>query len=164
MNVSNGLKQAIKGPVPISDIAVGMAFRGFLPGMEVRRRINQSDDTYSNIDRCTRDLFVEYRCHVEDVLAKMFGDPGAFATRTQFMEWACHLVTKWMDDDGFLKKFTTRLSRMMPVRDTCCLERKKYCENKEHLVDIGIEVTNWYNHVIFNGMVTVQLISKEVWI
>jgi acyl dehydratase len=164
VNVGDELVPLIKGPLTVTDIAAGMAFRGFLPGMEIRRMVDKADDCYSNIDPRTGDMFGEYRCHVEDYLARMYGEPGAFAAGTQFLEWICHITTNWMGDDGFLKKLSARNRRMMGVGDTCWVKgkvAKKYVENEKYLVDLDIEGTSWFGHTIFTGSTTVQLISKN---
>ncbi|MGA1792260.1 MAG: MaoC family dehydratase N-terminal domain-containing protein [bacterium] len=164
VNEGDELKPVIKGPLTMTDIAAGMAFRGFLPAMEVRRMVDKSDDVYSNIDPRTGDMFGEYRCHVEDALAQMYGEPGAFATGTMFLEWACHLLTNWMGDDGFLKRLDTRHRRMMPTGDTCWVKgkvAKKYLEGKDHFVDVMIEGTNWGGNTIFTGKAIILLPSRE---
>jgi acyl dehydratase len=164
VNVGDELIPVIKGPLTATDIACGMAFRGFLPGMEIRRRVDKADDCYSNIDPRTGDMFGEYRCHVEDYLARMYGEPGAFAAGTQFLEWTCHITTNWMGDDAILKRLSTRNKRMMGVGDTCWVKgkvAKKYVEDNEYLVDLDIEGTSWFGHTIFTGSTTVRLVSKE---
>jgi hypothetical protein len=122
----------IKGPITHTDIACGMPFRGFLPGFEVRRMVDWSDDTYGNIDPRTGDMFGEYRCHVEDVCAQMYGEPSAFVNGSQMMEWVCHITTNWMGDDGFITKLTCQPRRMLPVLDTCTVKGKVAESKKEY--------------------------------
>jgi acyl dehydratase len=164
VNEGDPLVPVIKGPLTVTDIAAGMAFRGFLPAMEIRRRVDKSDDTYSNVDPRTGDMFGEYRCHVEDHLAQMYGEPNAFATGTQFMEWVCHITTNWMGDDAFLKRLKCRNRRMLPVGDTCTVTGtvgRKYREGDEYLVDLEITGTNWFGHTIFTATTTVALLSRD---
>ena len=164
IEVGDELVPLVKGPLTMTDIAAGMAFRGFLPGMEVRRIVDKSDDTYGNICPRTGDMFGEYRCHVEDHLAQMYGEPGAFATGTQFMEWIGHITSNWMGDDGFMTKLSTRNRRMMPVGDTCFVHGRvsnKYVEEESYLVDLEITGTSWFGHTIFNASTTVRLLSKN---
>jgi hypothetical protein len=164
VNEGDELVPLIKGPLTTTDVACEMAFRGVLPGMEIRRMVDKSDNTYGNIDPRTGDMFGEYRSHIEDPLAQMYGQPSAFATGAQFMESVCHITTNWMGDDGFLTKLTTRARRMMPVGDTCWVKgkvAKKYRENDEYLVDLDIVGTSWFGHTIFTGSTTVRLLSKD---
>lgn len=164
VDIGDELVPLVKGPLTQTDIAAGMAFRGFLPAMEVRRRVDKSDDTYGNICPKTGDMFGEYRCHLEDHLAHMYNEPSAFATGTMFMEWINHITTNWMGDDAFMTKLATRNRRMMPTGDTCTVTGKvarKYIENGEHLVDLEIVGTSWFGHVIFTADTTVRLLSKD---
>ncbi len=154
----------VKGPLTVTDIAAGQTMRGTMPCMEVRRMVDKSDDHYGNIDPRTGDMFGEYRSHHDDTLAQMYGQPSAFATGTQFLEWVCHITTNWMGDDGFMTALSCRSRRVMPIGDTCWVKgrvARKYIEGDEHLVDIAIEGTSWFGHTILTGSTTVRLISKD---
>ena len=164
VSVGDEVKPVIKGPITLSDIAVNMAFRGALPGCEVRRLAAKSDNTYCGIDPRTGDLFGDYETHIDSELAQMLGHVRAYVSGCQEMEWCGHLITNWMGDDGFLKMINTRFRRIIYAGDTIRVKGKvvkKYVENSEHLVDIDIQGINWDGDINITGSATVLLPSKQ---
>ena len=164
VNEGDEMVPVVKGPITVTDIACGMPFRGFLPGFEVRRMVDWSDDTYSNIDPRTGDMFGEYRCHVEDACAQMYGEPSAFVNGTQEQEWVCHITTNWMGDDGFMTKIACQPRKLIPVHETVTVKgkvAKKYKVGNEYVVDLDIVGTNWSGETVLTGGTTVRLPSKD---
>ena len=74
------------------------------------------------------------------------------------------LVTNWMGDDGFLRKFDWRHMTQSAVGDTLIGRGKvtnKRVEDSEHLVDLRVWLEDIRGYVTEASIVTVSLCSKE---
>ena len=89
-------------------------------------------------------------------------------------QWLVQLMTDWIGEDGFLKKFSCQYRAMDYPRDMKTLTEpeegetwqckgkvtKKYVEDSEHYVDCSIWIENGKGEVTTPGKATVILPSK----
>ncbi|MDO8671519.1 MAG: MaoC/PaaZ C-terminal domain-containing protein [Dehalococcoidia bacterium] len=86
-----------------------------------------------------------YPVHHDREFARAGGHPDIFVN-TGFMR-ACfgRLITSWIGDDGFLRKFTMQMRKMNRPGDTMTLKGKvvrKYSEDGNHLVECDVWAEN----------------------
>ena len=104
------------------------------------------------------------RVHWDEAFARAVGVPGAYDYGCQRSAWLGHLLTNWMGDDGFLRKFYVELRRFNVVGDTTWCNGKvtrKFVENGEHLVEVEVWAENQRGEVTAPGRAVVQLPSRQ---
>jgi len=102
--------------------------------------------------------------HSDDRAAHFEGEPKAFLFAAQSRAALTRLVTNWMGDDGFIRKFGWRHLYRDPIGDcliVCGKVAKKYIENGEHLIDIKGWTQNFRGNIGVVNTATVKLISKD---
>ena len=113
--------------------------------------------------------------HYEDAFGKSQGTGGTIVHGLLKHAWLIQLVTGWMGDEGFMKKFSCqyrgldypRLMKSMSEPqdgETWLCKGKvtnKYAEGDDHLVDLEIGVENGKGQVTTPGTATVVLPSRD---
>jgi hypothetical protein len=102
--------------------------------------------------------------HWSDRAAQSEGEPHAFLFAVLSRYLMCRLVTNWMGDDGFLRKYNWRHITRNPVGDTLIGYGKvvnKRKENGEYLLDLVVWLENLRGNTTEAASATVSLISKE---
>jgi hypothetical protein len=112
--------------------------------------------------------------HYEDAFARTQGTDGTIVHGLLKHAWLIHLVTGWMGDDGFMKKFSCQyrgldLPRKMKTMnepldgETWQCKGKvtnKYVDGDDHCVDLEIGVENGSGQVTTPGSATVVLPTR----
>lgn len=112
--------------------------------------------------------------HYEHQFAEKQGTGGTIVHGLLKHAWLIQLVTNWMGDEGFMKKFSCQYRGMDYPRKMMTMDQpedgetwlckgkvtKKYVEGDEHLVDLEIGVVNGKGQVTTPGTATVVLPSK----
>ena len=100
--------------------------------------------------------------HYDPDFAAERGDP--VFVNTSFMQGCFdHLVSDWIGDDGFIRKFRMEMRRMNILGDTMVLKGKvtnKYVQDGENLVDADVWCENEREGVTTPCKATVRLPSK----
>jgi len=102
--------------------------------------------------------------HWSDRAAQAEGEPCAFLFAVVSRYSMTRLITNWMGDDGFLKKFSWRHVTRTRVGD-CSIGHgkvvKKYVENGEHFVDLIVWLENMRGNITEISSATVRLLSRK---
>jgi len=102
--------------------------------------------------------------HGSDRAAQFEGEPHAFLFARTVRNSMTRLVTNWIGDDGFIRKYKWRHIYRTPNGD-CLINRgkvvKKYIENGEHLVDLKVWTDDMRGNVTEVSYATVKLVSKN---
>lgn len=102
--------------------------------------------------------------HLSDSQAQMRGEPRAFQYAALSRNLMAHLLTNWMGDDGFIKKFNWRHLSRTALGDTLIGRGKvtnKRVENGEHLVDLAVWAESTRGNITEAAVATVSLCSRE---
>jgi len=102
--------------------------------------------------------------HWSDRAAQAEGEPCAFMFGVFSRFLMARLITNWMGDDGFLRKYNWRHITRTPVGDAMIGRGKvvnKYVKNGEHMVDLVVWLENMRGNVSEAATATVSLISRE---
>jgi acyl dehydratase len=102
--------------------------------------------------------------HWADRSAQAEGEPCAFLFAVLSRYLMARLVTNWMGDDGFLRKYKWRHIARNAVGDTVIGRGKvvhKRVEDGEHLVDLKVWLENLRGNTTEVASATVSLCSKE---
>ena len=112
--------------------------------------------------------------HYEDAFARTQGTDGTIVHGLLKHAWLIQLVTNWMGDDGFMKKFSCQYRGMDYPRKMQTMDQpvdgetwqcvgkvvKKYTEGNDHCIDLEIGVINGSGQTTTPGTATVILPSK----
>jgi acyl dehydratase len=102
--------------------------------------------------------------HWSDRAAQAEGEPCAFLFAVQSRFAMARVVTNWMGDDGFIRKFNWRHVARPRIGD-CSIGHgevvNKRAENGEHLVDLIVWLENMRGNITEIASVTVNLLSKK---
>ncbi len=112
--------------------------------------------------------------HYDDAFAESIGTGKRVVHGALKRQWLVQLLTDWMGDRGFLKKFSCQYRAMDYPRGMRTMTEpqegetwwckgkvtKKYIEGKEHLVDCDIKLENGKGEVTTPGKATVVLPSR----
>ena len=113
--------------------------------------------------------------HYEDTFAESQGTGKPIIHGQLKRAWLIQLLTDWIGEEGFIKKFSCRFRAMdhprLMVGTADCQEEgetwwckgkvtKKYVENGEHYLDCNIGVENGQGEVTTPGTATIILPSK----
>ena len=102
--------------------------------------------------------------HQSDYAAQLLGYDGAFHFGPLARNLLARLVTNWMGDDGFIRRFKFRHMNRTHIGDTVIGRGKvvnKHVENGEHLVDLALWLESIRGYVTEPAVATVSLCSKE---
>ncbi|MFC1945745.1 MaoC family dehydratase N-terminal domain-containing protein [Chloroflexota bacterium] len=102
--------------------------------------------------------------HWNDREARFQGEPGAFLFAVVSKYTLLRVLTNWMGDDGFLRRYNWRHIMRTIVGDTIIGHGKvtgKRAENGEHLVDLIVWLENMRGNTSEAAAATVRLPSRE---
>jgi acyl dehydratase len=101
--------------------------------------------------------------HMSDRIAQLQGYPGALVFMPIPRQLMARLISNWMGDDGFLRKYNWRCLQRTLVGDTFLGRGRvtgKRVENGEHLVDLVVWLDNLRGYVTEAAVATVSLCSR----
>jgi hypothetical protein len=112
--------------------------------------------------------------HYEEQFAQSQGTGGVIVHGLLKHAWLVQLVTNWMGDEGFMKKFSCQYRGLDRPRKMKTMNEpqdgetwqckgkviKKYTEGDDHLVDLEIGVVNGQGETTTPGTATVTLPSR----
>jgi acyl dehydratase len=165
VQVGDELTPVVKGPLTLRDLVTWVMGAGS-PYMRAHRfalEYERRHPSLAMIDSRTGQVDVPELVHMEETRAQEIGIPGAYDYGCQRSSWLGHLLTNWMGDDGFLKKFYMELRRFNVVGDTTWCKGKvtrKYLDNGEPLVDVEVWAENQLGEITAPGRAVVRLPSK----
>jgi hypothetical protein len=102
--------------------------------------------------------------HFVDRTAELMGGTIAVISRAMLEQSLCRLITNWMGDDGFLKKFDSHDWHIVPIGDAFFCKGKvfnKRVEDGEHLVDFVVWSEDIRGFMPSYATATVSLFSKH---
>ena len=163
VSVGEGLRPVVLGPTTAWDqicFFAGRSEGAILPMRELRK----ARPGMLGVDPVTGVIHSDIEWHFSDSIAQMRGEPRAFHFGAMARQLMARLVTNWMGDDGFLRRFNWRHIMRTAVGDTVIGRGKvtnKRVENGEHLVDLAVWSDNIRGNITEAAVVTVSLFSKE---
>ena len=102
--------------------------------------------------------------HFLDSAALLEGKPRGFLFAVMSRGVLARLITSWMGDDAFMKKFHWRHIALTPIGDALIAKGKavnKRVENGEYLVDLEVWLDNMRGNIPEVAVATVSLLSKD---
>ena len=165
VNTGDDIGKVILGPTTLYDQLILYAVRSeepFIPAREVRKQAGPLGPMM--IDPETNVTHIPIEWHFSRSQAQLNGEPQPFHFGAQARTLMARLITNWMGDDGFVRRFSWRHMVRTPVGDTVFCSGKvinKRVENGEHLVDLSVWQENIRGHVTEAAIATVSLLSKE---
>lgn len=170
--VGDDLKPIVDGPRDIWHMLHVFQLTEYIPNALLRRkRFKASGDfDFMAADRYFRDPetnipHLDAEIHLGDWTAQQMGQPLAIGFGVQNDFAMGRLLTNWISDEGFLKKFDAQNRIIDPLGDTMFGKGKvikKYVENDEHLVDIAVWCECIRGYIAALGIATVALPSRSV--
>ncbi|MBI2846863.1 MAG: MaoC family dehydratase N-terminal domain-containing protein [Chloroflexi bacterium] len=106
---------------------------------------------------------VPERVHWDSEFARRVGVPAAYDYGPQRTSWLCQVVTNWMGDDGFIKRYRSECRRFNIIGDTTWCKgrvKRKYVEGDEHLVELDLWCEDQRGETTQPGLAVVRLPSK----
>jgi acyl dehydratase len=166
VNVGDELGKVILGPTTLWDQLILFAVRNedpLIPMRELRKRLGRFG--LLMVDPVTNVSHMPIEWHFSDKAASMSGEPHAFHFGAQARTLMARLITNWMGDDGFLKRFNWRHMMRTPIGDTVFgrgkVTNKRNDNGGEPLVDLSVWQENIRGYVTEAAVATVRLLSKE---
>jgi acyl dehydratase len=166
VSVGDALPVLYKGPLTLVDIV------GFYSG---RRNVyNVLKLAFLERDRHPHNVYVSPSTnipahpaagHFDVEIAREIGMPGAYDQGWQRMNWGAHLLTNWCGDNGFVRRFTGRVTLPNLVGDLTKLTGRVVAKSKtdgEALVDIEWHGVNQRGEKNCDGTASVRLQSRDV--
>ena len=104
-----------------------------------------------------------HRGHWEDAMAKVIALPGIYDLGPQRGSWLAQIVTNWMSDQGFVRKYYNQLRQFNIEGDTTWVEGKvsrKWVEGELHLVECETWCRNQRGETTGTGKAEVVLPSR----
>ena len=102
--------------------------------------------------------------HLVDHTAELMGGTTAVVDYDMTEQALSSLLTNWMGDDGFLRKFDTNYWAIIPLGDSFFCKGQvlnKRIENGEHLVDIVVWAETIRGYISQSATATVSLFSRH---
>lgn len=166
VTVEDNLTHLVKGPLTITDeITFAMGYGGpFTMANEIAYKFRRRHPKAATYDLRTNIPEFDERWHFDDQFAIDKGMPAAFDFGPQRMSWMAQVVTNWMGDDGFMRKFSCRLPRLNMLGDTTWCKGQvtdKYVEDDKHLVKINLWAVNQRGETTTDGWSEVELPTRE---
>lgn len=147
--VGDELRPVMHGLHNMNDQVLAYALQGFyLSSRAIRKECAGNPDLKAVAD----DFMFQT---VMGILMTTFG--------TQMDTMLGHLITNWIGDDGFLKRFDSQDRTINPSGDAnWCRGKviKKYVENDEHLVDLAVWIESIRGWIVTLATATVILPSR----
>lgn len=165
VEVGQDVPSLVKGPLTISDIIAFDMGRGS-PYIRAHRRAylyRKRHPAAYPIDEFGVPDVVE-RVHWTEALARKTGNPAPYDYGAQRFAWLCQLMTNWMGDDGFLRRFRIELRQFNYVGDTTWCKGKvveKLEDNSQHLVRCEVWCQDQRGRVTAQGETLVALPSRR---
>ena len=174
VNVGDELQPVAQGPITLWDSLVSNIGHVFVTSSVVHHtwEYGKKNPGFPVSDIATR--FVKdpetnvsyFQCehHHQDHVAHLLGKPMAFLYHAEFEHTSSRLINNWMGDDGWITSYEGRDAMIVPQRDTLFGRGKvvkKYIEDGEHLIDIGVGVEDIRGFTGHHAAVTVKLLSRE---
>jgi len=140
------------------------------PGQVARRTMPKYEEQWSMPNNYfhDRDTGLIYPTlggrHFNDKAAQFEGGPRAWHFNTVPRLHLMRVVTNWMGDDAFVRKFSWRHMWRTPIGDALIINAKiarKYEENGEHLVDIKSWCLDLRGTITDMAITTVKLLTKQ---
>jgi hypothetical protein len=163
VRVGDVLPPAVIGPITVWDQVVEIQGSGaaLLPMMEVRR---QTPDRVM-IDPASNIPHKSIEIHLSEKAPPILGLYSTTVIQGTIEHLLGRLITNWMGDDGFLRKFNWLKLCNTAIGDTAFGRGKvvnKYIDrNGEHLVDLDVWMETNRGYVSNVGPATVSLLSRE---
>jgi hypothetical protein len=161
--VGEELSPIVMGPLDSYDTCAFFQAIGYAMAFGIKWAIIKADPTYARIDPETGEYRVTAESHLSKTVAYLNrGAPNAYGFGAQGEAMVAHLISNWMGDDGFLKRFSCQVRRIFIFGQVNYIKGKvvrKYVENDEHLVDLECrsEYLNGVAHV--EAKATVRLVG-----
>jgi hypothetical protein len=101
--------------------------------------------------------------YFSDTMARESGFP--YALGVPMLNEACvvNAITRWMGDDGFVKKLNLKHEDIIFQGESMRVKgkvSKKYTDKHKHLVDLDIFAECQDGRLLIKGLATVQLLSR----
>ncbi|MFC2042104.1 MaoC family dehydratase N-terminal domain-containing protein [Chloroflexota bacterium] len=161
------LTQVVKGPLTLRDMITWIMGAGS-PFMKAHKRFYnfaREHQKAAMMDSTTGEMDAPELVHLEQTRAQEIGISAAYDYGAQRVSWLGNLLTNWMGDDAFLKKYRAELRRFNIIGDTTWLKgtvSKKYIdEDNEHCIDINCWAENQRKEITMPGFATIVLPSRE---
>ncbi|MEJ2740825.1 MAG: hypothetical protein P8105_13550, partial [Dehalococcoidia bacterium] len=149
--VGDELKPVVHAPHNMNDLMLAYTMQGFhLSSRAIRKECAGN----RNLEAVINDFMFQ---SIMGCLKTTFG--------TKMDAMLGHLITNWMGDDGFLKKFDSQNRTINLSGDAnWCRGRviRKYIENGEHLVDIALWIESIRGWIVTPATATIVLPSRNV--
>lgn len=162
VNIGDEPKPVALGPTTVWDLISFNA--GFMTGFVPMREIRKHAPWTLVLDPETGVTHADIEMHLSERVARIQGNPRMFVFGALARQLMARLVTNWMGDDGFIKRYSWRHLARTAVGDSLIGHGKvidKRVENGEYLVDIEVWLDNLRGNVTETAVVTVSLLSKE---
>lgn len=164
VNVGDELPPLIHGPRTEFEQACAFAATGYTLSHNLRMLRKHSSWVWQDPE--TGYLYDGEEGHIADKVAiGLWGTSLTVTMGVQTEMELMFLMTNWMGDDGFLKRFDIRFRTINPIEDVSINRGRvirKYVENGEHLVDLAVWSDSIRGWVIGPGNATVSLPSRSV--
>jgi hypothetical protein len=162
VDINDELKPVVIGPITEWDMMIGMMSVAF----DYRpMRIFREKKLGGIVDPDTGVVQSQVSHHISDRLAKKFGEPKSVLVSSMAESFLARLVSNWIGDDGFIRKYSWRMLGRAHRGDTFIGQGKvitKRIENGEHLVDLSLWSESMTEGGIFHAAdATVRLLSRE---
>ncbi len=166
VKVGDELPTIVKGPLRLIDIVTWVMGTGsiFYKAHKIAHDYQKRHPGATLTDLNTGVTDIPELVHLSEGVAKAAGLPNAYDYGAQRACWLAQLITNWMGDDGFLKKFYYEIRSFNYVGDaTWCYGKvvQKRVENGEHLVDLELWAKNQRGEITAPGKATVVLPAKQ---
>jgi hypothetical protein len=163
VSVGDILPPTVIGPITVWDQVVEMQGIGtaLLPMMEVRRQTPDRVilDPTSNIPHKSIEI------HLSEKVPPILGLYSTTVIQGTIEHLLGRLITNWMGDDGFLKKFNWLKLCNTSIGDTAFgrgkVVKKYIDQNGDHLVDLDVWMETNRGYISNVGPATVSLLSSE---
>ena len=163
VNVGDETKPVALGPTTIWDMIAFCAGRQEFP-FKLMRVLRETGGRLV-IDPVTGVSHNGIEWHFVDRIAHLSGEVAAVQFGAFARQQMARLVTNWMGDDGFIKKFNWRHLKRTPIGDTFVGRGRvidKRIENDEYLVDLDVWLENLCRgNVAEAAKVTVSIYSRN---
>lgn len=162
VNVGDETKPVILEQTTILDqAAFSVATMGFFPPQRTERKTRPWELMQ---DPETGIYHSRIEMHLSEEVARLRGFKYPINFRSMTRHLLARLLTNWMGDDGFIRKFSWRQFCFSNVGDTIIGTGKvtdKRMENGEHLVEISSNLTNLRGNITDASVAIVSLLSRE---
>jgi acyl dehydratase len=164
VNVGNELKPVVLGPTTMYDVVSLPGVGGGTTPLSVRD-VYKKNPGQVIVDPITGVTHLWSSKHMSDRIAQLMGYPGIVLDMGLGQPLMARLITNWIGDDGFLRRFNWRQLYDARMGDTIIARGKvtdKRLENGEYLVDLEIKAENIRGILYTAAVATVSLCSKTV--